>query len=556
MKNILKNTWAVLDQKERWRFGMLSMLDIAINIADILSLALLLWIIQFYIQPAASHLSFLPGWLANKKSVSFIAVFFVFFGLKNALAFFIARSQFIFIGKVAVRISKRNLQNYQQARFNEFINVDSSVHIRRIAFQPLEFCQYMLSGIQQIITQACLILLTIVAIIFFNAQLFLLLLCILLPPVVIVFYFIRKRIASSKLNIRYSNEKSFQYLLDALKGYVEGNIYNRNDFFLQRFIKYRRKFSAYLFNLLSLQTIPSRIIEIFAVLGLFILIAIAKWPGSQNSAVLITIGAFMAAAYKIIPGVVKIINISGQIKAYEFSVTADLIQNKIFENKDKEKNTDIAIHSVEFRNINFGYPELPVLNEFNLAIKKGDFLGITGRSGKGKTTILNLLLGFLRPVKGEIFINNIPVDENAIKKHWPSITYVRQQAFFIHDTILQNITLQENVYDKDKLQCALKISGLNELIKNSSEGLNKIITENGKNISGGQQQRIALARALYKNADLILLDEPFSELDESSEALLLQHFRELSKTGKLIIIITHNKKALSYCTKIISLDEQ
>lgn len=88
------------------------------------------------------------------------------------------------------------------------------------------------------------------------------------------------------------------------------------------------------------------------------------------------------------------------------------------------------------------------------------------------------------------------------------------------------------------------------------EGLNKMIMENGKNISGGQQQRITIARALYKNADLILLDEPFNELDEDAEISLLKHFRELAQQGKLVILITHNKKSLSYCTKIISLDEQ
>src|SRR4029077_5813747 len=105
------------------------------------------------------------------------------------------------------------------------------------------------------------------------------------------------------------------------------NIYDRNDFFLKRFINQRRKFSSYLFDSFALQTMPSRIIEIFAVLGLFILIAIAKWSGNNDSGALIAIGAFMAAAYKIIPGIVKLINVAGQIRAYEYSIT-DLIEKK------------------------------------------------------------------------------------------------------------------------------------------------------------------------------------------------------------------------------------
>ena len=167
------------------------------------------------------------------------------------------------------------------------------------------------------------------------------------------------------------------------------------NFFLNRFIKQRRIFSRYLFDSLALQSMPNRIIEIFAVLGLFILIAIAKWSGNGDSAALITVGAFMAAAYKIIPGIVKLINVAGQIRAYEYSIT-DLIEKKETK-KNTEKDPRVSIHSIHLRNIDFQYNDLAVLKNFCLSLEKGDFLGITGESGKGKTTVLNLLLGFLTP---------------------------------------------------------------------------------------------------------------------------------------------------------------
>jgi ABC-type bacteriocin/lantibiotic exporter with double-glycine peptidase domain len=169
---------------------------------------------------------------------------------------------------------------------------------------------------------------------------------------------------------------------------------------------------------------------------------------------------------------------------------------------------------------------------------------------------LNLLLGFLTPDQGEIFINGVRVATPDIKKYWPSISYVRQQAFFIHDTALRNITFEEEEYNTPNLTSALAVSGANRMLEQFPEGLAKIITENGKNISGGQQQRISLARAVYKDADLILLDEPFNELDEDSSIILLNHFKDLAARGKMIIMITHDKESLSYCNKIISLDEQ
>ena len=552
VKNILKNTLLVLNRKEKKRFGILIVLDIFISILDILSLALLLWIIRFYLQPVHNNnLPFLPGWLAGRSSIVFIGGFVILFGIKNWLAFIISRAQFRFISRTAVRISRRNLADFQHAGFNEFTHTDSSAHIRNIAFHPFDFCQYMLSGIQQIITQSSLILIAIIAIVIYDAKLFLLLLLILLPPVIIVFYFIKKKMVSAKQHIQKSNERSFQYLLDALKGYVESNVYNRNRFFLNRFTNSRRKFSTYLFDSLALQNMPNRIIEIFAVLGLFMLILIAKWNGNDGSAMLITIGAFMAAAYKIIPGIVKVINTSGQMKAYEFSIN-DLQKNKESGSSLKEVS---PIESVEFKNIDFQYSSGRVLNDLSFSLKKGDFIGISGESGKGKTTILNLLLGFLSPAKGEIMINGLPVSSEEIKSYWPSVAYVKQQNFFIHDTLLRNITFEEESHDRNNLDYAMAVSGLDKVITKFPEGIDKIITENGKNISGGQQQRIAIARALYKNAPVILLDEPFNELDEAATQSLLEHFRELAVAGKSVVMITHDKKSLAYCNKVISLDE-
>jgi ABC-type multidrug transport system fused ATPase/permease subunit len=556
VKKILNNAWAILDKKEKKQFVVLVLLSIVISIADILALVVLLWIIQFYVQPGNTNdLFFLPGWLANKNSVLLIALFLLIFSIKNIAGYFIAKTQYSFTGQVAVRLSCISLISYQQAEFTEFVHTDSSSLIRKIALQPFDFSQQVLSGMQQIITQLFLIIITIVAILLFNAKLFLLLLVILLPPVITVFYFLKNRLNVVKKNIRNNNEWSYKYLLDALKGYVEGNIYNRNGFFLQRFLRYRKQFSANLFDSLSLQGLPGRVIEIFAVLGLFILIVIAKWGGNEDNDTLITVAAFMAAAYKIIPGVVKVINLAGQIKAYDFS--ADELRQTIHtEEKIPKISSGVNIERMEIRNINFRYSDHIVLNNFSFSALKGDFLGIGGASGIGKTTILNLLLGFLKPASGEMLINNLMVNNETTKQYWPVISYVRQQSFFMYDTVLRNITLEENNHDQAGLNFALKVSGLDKLIETYPEGLEKIITENGKNISGGQQQRIAIARALYKKADLILLDEPFNELDKESTMSILENLRELCTTGKIVIMITHDKESLSFCNKIVYLNEQ
>ena len=260
----------------------------------------------------------------------------------------------------------------------------------------------------------------------------------------------------------------------------------------------------------------------------------------------------MAAAYKIIPGMVKLLNVTTQIKAYQFSL--DEIAPKQSTPLIPQDISD-PIQSLQLSGVSFQYKDQPLVKDISFAVNNGEFIGITGKSGKGKTTLFNILLGFLSPTQGAAFINHTKMTREDLKGFWPRISYVRQQSFFIHDTVLKNITLEEDAYDEDKLNDAIALSGLKEWLCDSPEGINKIITENGRNISGGQQQRIALARALYKDADLFLLDEPFNELDEASEILLLQHFKQLAARGKMVLMITHNKNALAFCNKIISMDE-
>ena len=205
------------------------------------------------------------------------------------------------------------------------------------------------------------------------------------------------------------------------------------------------------------------------------------------------------------------------------------------------------------KGIDFSYNGHPVLRGLDLCMEPGDFLGIEGPSGNGKTTILNVLLGFLTPAKGKVIINGT---ETIGRDYWSRIAYVRQRSFLIHDSIRNNITLDGQRCDEEKLKNAVHAAQLDDLIGSLPGKIDAIIAEDGRNISGGQRQRIALARALYKETDLIILDEPFNELDEDAETGLLLHFQRLARAGKMIILITHNRKSLSFCNKTLSLHEE
>jgi ABC-type bacteriocin/lantibiotic exporter with double-glycine peptidase domain len=462
--------------------------------------------------------------------------------------------QLKFIYEVASRLSKKNIANYLNGNYTDYVSIDSSVHIRRISQQPIEFCHYVLGGFQQIVSQSLLILVTIFAIVIYDPVLFPLLFFILAPPIILIGFLMRKKLNRIRKTAKTVSEKSIQYLKESLSAFVESNLYDSKTFFASRYHAAQSKFNNILSEQLVIQNLPSRLIEIFAILGLFILILINSFTTKTNSIPLITLGAFMAAAYKIIPGIVKILNSSGQIKTYEFTIE-DLLQNNSIHFKKMTQNIH-ALQSVALKNVSFNFKKELVLNNFSFTISQGDFIGVSGISGKGKTTMINLLLGFLKPSQGSILVNGIYTGNEERQQFWKNIGYVKQQPLLIYDSILKNITLNENDVDFQKMEEVIRVAGLKELIDNYPEGYNKIITENGRNLSGGQRQRIAIARALYKESDLIILDEPFSELDWLSEERLLNHFSELANAGKMIILITHHKESLSFCNKIISLDEK
>ena len=507
--------------------------------------------INFYTDNhAVNKYTFLPSWL-NQNSLWPIGLFFVVYALKNLAAYIVTKSQNTFFYSVASRLSKRNIWHYLKDDYFKFVHVDSSVYIRKISQQPIEFSNYILTNIQQIVSQGALIIFTIIGILFYHPSLFLSLFLLLLPPVVLLGYFIKRKLKDIRSNSRLTSQLTLQYLKESLSGYIESNVYDKHDFFTNRYYNRQKQLNDFIATQQTLQGLPSRLIEVFAILGFLILITLNKFALNNHGIGLLDVGVFMAASYKIIPGIVKILNSAGQIKTYEFTLNDLIIDEKPTETTELPQS---YIDFIKFQGVDFNYKNRPILNNCCFELTRGDFLGISGPSGMGKTTIINLLLGFLEPDSGSISINHSITNSAGRKSYWKKMAYVKQQPFFINDSILKNVTLTDNVYDKDRLAKALSFCGIDSLTDQYPEGINKIITENGKNISGGQRQRLMLARALYHDFDLLILDEPFGEVDDVAEKEILAQLELLAKKGKMIIMITHNKESLLFCNKVVLLD--
>jgi ABC-type bacteriocin/lantibiotic exporter with double-glycine peptidase domain len=550
---IVKKIRAVLLPAERRALNRHVLLGILISVLDILFLAMIVWLINI----TASHRQVIIAgyWVSDFVWSNLVAVAIgtvLLFGIKNSIGYLIIQSQYRYSYRVAARLSNTKLMQYLHNDYFNYVNTDSSVYMYQIGQQPIEFSQYILSGLQQIIVQAALIVLSVIAIAIYNPHLFLMITVFILPLVLIVAYIIRRRIKTIRSTTRINSEKSLQYLKESLSAYIESHIYNKHTFFSDRYTRYQQQLNTNLANLQSIQLLPSRLFEVFAIAGIFIITIInAKYHNSTN---LIAVGVFMAASYKIIPGLVNIINYNGQIKAFEHA-----LNNMLTDDEDAVSininHSVTPIRNLKFHQVKFNYKDRSIFNNLNFELANGDFAGISGISGRGKTTLINMLLGFIEPDSGQININDLMADRSLRAAYRERISYVKQSVLLLHDTVLKNIVLSDGEYDKARLNKALQITGLDALISQYPDGINQLITENGNNLSGGQRQRIMLGRALYKDFDLLILDEPFNELDDASEQKILHDLKAMTNAGKTILFITHNQLSLNFCNKTINLHE-
>ncbi len=221
--------------------------------------------------------------------------------------------------------------------------------------------------------------------------------------------------------------------------------------------------------------------------------------------------------------------------------------------EESEENCEIeAVEEIKLSDVSFTYGREKLFERVNLSVKKGEVVAIQGHSGIGKSTILLLLLGIYSPISGNIFLKSKDKEVEAGRGTRKFFSFVPQGNLLFSGTILENLLFSRESAENNVVNEALRISGCDEFINQLPDGLDTKIGEGGFGLSEGQQQRIAIARALISDADVLLLDEATSALDEKTEKEVIENLKSINKT---CILITHRKSPLSICDSAYVLDE-
>ncbi|MDS0527630.1 ABC transporter ATP-binding protein/permease [Clostridium sp. SHJSY1] len=239
-----------------------------------------------------------------------------------------------------------------------------------------------------------------------------------------------------------------------------------------------------------------------------------------------------------------------------FNRLNEIFNTKVFI-KEAEKPINISPGGdIRVRNLTFSYPssEEIVLNDINLSIPKGHTLGIVGKTGSGKSTLVKLIARMYNIPNGNIFSNEIDINNFELKSYRDSLGFVMQENFLFNDSISENVKFFKGIYSKEEVIKATKDSCIYDSIMKFPKGLDTVIGERGVNLSGGQKQRIAIARALIKNPEVLILDDSLSAVDTITEKQILSNVKKLRK-DKTSIIIAHRISAVIEADEIIVLDK-
>jgi ABC-type multidrug transport system fused ATPase/permease subunit len=343
-----------------------------------------------------------------------------------------------------------------------------------------------------------------------------------------------------------------------MDGFREIQVFNKYHFFVPRFSQSVNRFSEAMANVYHLNAFSPRIIEILAVMCVFGIFGVGVAFGYEASKLASFLAAFAIAAYRLIPSVNKIILSYNNIRSAEF-VFQHLDSGLVNFEPCTVQNSDVLklpfSRQIVMDNVWFEFDEKVVLQNIGMKIARGEVVGIIGKSGSGKTTLINVLLGLLPLQRGKIMIDDQEINHENLTRWHKTISLVPQSPVLIEGTILDNVAfgLEAEQIDINRVHHALTQSGLGEFVASLSDGLATKISDKTLNISGGQKQRLAIARALFHNGDILIFDEATSALDPETELVLTETIHSLSVQKYTIIIIAHRQETLRHCDHIYQL---
>lgn len=547
------------------RCVLLLALTIFNGILDLLGLALILPLIACF-DTSIIHSNKYFNYIFNYFEFTEDKYFLTFLVSMMVFTFFIKNIFSIFVIKITAKTSYNISSELSEMQFLKeidkgflyFKNVNSNEISRAVMSIPQEFSTNIFLPLILMTNEILILIWVLTGLIIYDYQIFLLVLAIVSPGFILFYSLSKKKIQKLGEARNTLVHKPYVHLFTSIFGIADLIMSNSVNFFKNKIRNSVGDLNKVLVKLNVYESIPIKLIELSAISGMGVIFLYFILYSNNLSSLLGFLIVFITAAYRIMPSLNRILNSLVKLKSgtYIFDyIGSSKDQNEIIKKHQKTNISKIKFEKeISLSNMNFKYEndQKIILKDINLSIEKGDYVGIIGESGSGKTTLMNILLGLIPIESGEFKIDDDQINENNIVSFQNNIGYVQQTLYLKDGDIIENIAygkLKDEV-DFDLLNRCVENAMLADFVSQLPDGLNTNVGEFGAKISGGQKQRIAIARALYKEPQLIILDEATSALDNISENEVLKTISRLSSRNITIISIAHRLSSLVNCNKI------
>ncbi len=572
MFKLLKNLFELLSPNQRKRFYVLQFLVIITSVFEILGVASIIpfmalvgdmsqleqntFIAEIYRQSgitSESQFIFLVGLcVLGLLFASMIISIFTIWGLS------------MFANKIGTEIADRLYTYYLNQDWLFHASGSSAQLTKKIATETMRVTGAVLVPLMQMNSKVTLSLLMSISIFLYDPKVALIGLSIFAISYFFLFKGFRNKLNKNGIAISEVNEERFRLMNEGFGGIKDLLLTGRDNDFIDRFNKSGKTLAYSQGTNAALAHAPRYFVELLAFGSMIVLILylIASHNGNLGM-ILPILSVYAIGIIKLLPAFQQIYSsmaiIKANIPAFE-SIKQDLYDSLHMESKSQkfERNCFTPKQNISLENITFTYPnkEEPALNELDMNISANNVIGIVGPSGSGKSTLIDILLGLIYPQKGHLKIDNKIINMKNRRSWQNTIGFVAQSIFLSEGTIAENVAfgLPKNQIDLDRVNHALEIAHLSEFVKSLKNGINTKVGERGVQLSGGQRQRIGIARALYNNAQVLVLDEATSSLDGITEKMIMEAIDAFSGK-KTIILVAHRLKTVQKCDQIFFIDK-
>ena len=454
------------------------------------------------------------------------------------------------------RLTNRLMNTYLGMPYEYHLENDSSTLIRKSIYD-VEYFVITITDILDLGVKLLTFIAVFVYLMFISYRVTLILTALLVCFAILIIFVLKPRVKRISKEVQSLNNNNYKYLSQAFGGIKESKIYGTEFAFSKIYDDNRKNINELGIKRRIISSIPGNTIEFVGILGICLsLYLIRTFGGLTDTRIIEIFTVFAYGAVKLLPMVISTTGIFNSFAFYKTSV--DTIYEDI---KMAEKESEVDVEStstdvlkfenkISIKNVSFAYKSVPntlVLKDVDLEIKKNSSIIISGVSGSGKTTLIDVILGLLSPKKGVVEVDDKDISKNV--SGWrKNISYIPQNIFLSDDSIRNNVAfgIEKNLIDDKRVWEALEKAQLKDFVESLPDGLDTVVGERGIRISGGQRQRIGIARAFYRDTNIVVFDEATSALDIETEKEIFDNVIKLAK-NHTVIIVTHRENNAKLC---------